>query len=73
MIPYIGHEFVEALQSVGADRPSTETPKTALQPPPLHKRRDRAAPFQRVTLRVLSRMLVVVTSKWMIYLIVACL
>jgi hypothetical protein len=72
MLPHMGPEFVEALRSRATNRPATDTPRAISQSPYACKRLDRLAPFQRVTLLFLSRILAVVTSKWMIYLILIC-
>jgi hypothetical protein len=69
MLPHMGPEFVEAL----TNRPATGTCRTSSQTPIACKRLDHRAPFQSVTCPILSRILAVVTSKWMIYLILVCL
>jgi hypothetical protein len=70
MLPHMGPEFVEALTT---NRPATDTSPTTSQSPIACKRLDRLAPFQRVTVLVCSRILAIVMSKWMIYLILICL
>jgi hypothetical protein len=69
MLPHMGPEFVEALQSLATNRPATDTARAASPSAPAFQRLDRLAPFQRVTLVVLSHILAVITSKWMIYLV----
>jgi hypothetical protein len=69
MLPHIGPEFVEALQSLATNRPATDTARATSPSASACKRVDRLAPFQRVTLVVLSRISAVITSKWMIYLV----
>jgi hypothetical protein len=69
MLPHMGPEFVEALTK----RPTTDTCRTSSQTPIARKRLDHRAPFQSVTCLILSRILAVVTSKWMIYLVLICL
>jgi hypothetical protein len=73
MLPNIGPEFVEALLSRATNKPASHTSPAASQSVRECKRLDRRAPFQRVTLLVLSRILGIVTSKWMVYLILMCL
>ncbi|MDX6459363.1 MAG: hypothetical protein QOJ51_2518 [Acidobacteriaceae bacterium] len=70
MLPHMGPEFVEALTT---NRPATDTSRTTSQSPIACRRLDRLAPFQRVMVLVFSRILVIVMSKWMIYLILICL
>jgi hypothetical protein len=72
MLPYIGPAFVEALLSLAANRSATDTSEATSQSEPACKRLDRSAPFQGVTLVVISRILGVVTSSWVIYLILSC-
>jgi hypothetical protein len=66
MLPHMGPEFVEALRSLATNRPTTDTSRATSPTAPACKRLDRLAPFQRDTLVVLSRILAVITSKWMI-------
>jgi hypothetical protein len=73
MLPNIGPEFVEALLSRATNEPATHTSPAASQSAPECKRLDRRAPFQRLALLVLFRILGIVTSKWMVYLILMCL
>jgi hypothetical protein len=73
MLPNIGPEFVEALLSRATNMPASRTSRGASQSAPECKRLDRRAPFRRVTLLVLSCILGIVTSKWMVYLILMCL
>jgi hypothetical protein len=73
MLPNIGTEFVEALLSRATNKPATHTSPAASQDAAECKRVDRRALFRRVTLLVLSRILGIVTSKWMVYLILMCL
>jgi hypothetical protein len=69
MLPNIGPEFVEALLSRATNKPATHTSPAASQSAAECKRLDRRAPFRGLTLPVLSRILPVVTSNWMVYLI----
>jgi hypothetical protein len=69
MVPYIGHEIVDILRSPAADRPIAGTAGTALAWTEL----ELPAPCRRIALLVLSHILRVVTSKWMIYIILICL
>jgi len=69
MLPNIGPEFVEALLSRATSKPARHTSPAASQSAPACKRLDRLALFRGFTLPVLSRILTVVTSKWMVYLI----
>jgi hypothetical protein len=73
MLPHMGPEFVEALRSLATNRPATDTSGAVPQSPYACKRLNRLAPFQRVAVLVFSRILAIVTSKWMIYLILICL
>jgi len=70
MLPHMGPEFVEALTT---NRPATDTSRATSQSAPACKRLDRLPPFQRVTVLVFSRILAIVMSKWIIYLIHICL
>jgi hypothetical protein len=70
MLPHMGPEFVEALTT---NMPATDTSTTTSQSSIACKRLDRLAPFQRITVLVVSRILAIVMSKWMIYLILICL
>lgn len=72
MLPNIGPEFVEALLSRGTNKPASHTSPAASQGAPECKRFDRVAPFRRFMRRALSHILVVITSKWMVYLILKC-
>jgi hypothetical protein len=72
MLPNIGPEFVEALLSRATNKPATHTSPAASQGAAECKRVDRRA-LRSVTLLVLSRILGIVTSKWMVYLILVCL
>jgi hypothetical protein len=73
MLPNIGPEFVEALLSRATNKPATHTSPAASQGAAECKRVDCRALFRSVTLLVLSRILGIVTSKWMVYLILMCL
>jgi hypothetical protein len=73
MLPNIGPEFVEALLSRATNKPATHTLPRASQNAPVYKRLDRLVSCQRFTHFVLSRILAIVTSKWMVYLILMCL
>jgi hypothetical protein len=73
MLPHMGPEFVEALRSLATNRPDTDTSRATSQSAPARERLDHLAPCRRITLLVFSRILAVVTSKWMIYLILVCL
>ena len=73
MLPNIGPEFVEALLSLAANEPATHTSPAASQSAPAYKRLDRLAPCRRIKPLVVSRILGIVTSKWMVYLILMCL
>jgi hypothetical protein len=69
MLPNIGYEVVDILRSPATDRPAADTAGTALactEP-------ESPAPCRRITLLVLSHVLSVVTSKWVIYIILICL
>jgi hypothetical protein len=66
MLPHMGPEFVEALAT---NRPATNKSSAGSQTSTACKRLDRLAPFQHVTVLVVSRILAIVMSKWMIYLI----
>jgi hypothetical protein len=69
MVPYLGHEFVDTLRSPATDRPIADTAGTALA-----ETEPRAsARCRRIALLVLSHILRVVTSKWMIYIVLICL
>jgi hypothetical protein len=70
MFPYIGHEFVEVLWSLATDKPATDTSRAVSQSPAACEGRDRVAPFRHVTLCVLSRIVAIVRSEWMIYVII---
>jgi hypothetical protein len=58
MLPNIGPEFVEALLSRATSKPASHASTAASQSVPVCKRLDRRAPFRRITLLVLSRILV---------------
>jgi hypothetical protein len=73
MLPNIGPEFVETLLSRVTNKPATHTSPAASQSAPVCKELDRHTSFQRFTLPVLSHILAIVTSKWMVYLILMCL
>jgi hypothetical protein len=73
MLPYIGQEIVETLRSFAIARPTTETSQAASQSPPACKGQDRLTPSRRVPFRLRSMIVAVVTSKWMIYLLLICL
>jgi hypothetical protein len=62
MLPYIGHEVVDILRSPATDQPVADTVGTALA----WTEPEAPAPRRRITLLVLSHILRVVTSKWMI-------
>jgi hypothetical protein len=70
MLPHMGPEFIEALTTT---KPATDTSRRTSQSPIARKRLYRLAPFRRVTVRVLSRILAIVMSKSMICLILICL
>jgi hypothetical protein len=69
MLPNIGPEFVEALLSRATNKSATHTSPANSQSAAECKRPDCLASFRVLTLSVLSRILPVVTSKWMVYLI----
>jgi hypothetical protein len=69
MVPYIGHEVVDILRSPATDRPIAGTARTALG----WTAPESPAPCRRIALLALSHILRVVTSKWMIYIILICL
>jgi hypothetical protein len=69
MLPYMGPEFVEALRSLATNRPATDTARATSPSALACKGLDRLAPFQRVRLVVLSCILAVITSRWMIYVV----
>ena len=73
MIPYIHPEFVEALKSLATDRAAKDTPPDVSSKPLARKRRDPLAPLRRVTARLRSLIVVVVTNKLILLLIYACL
>jgi hypothetical protein len=73
MLPNIGPEFVEALLSRVTNEPARHTSPAASQSAPECKGLDRLASFGCFTFLVLSRILGIVTSKWMVYLILMCL
>jgi hypothetical protein len=73
MLPNTGPEFVEALLSRATNKPATHTSLASSQSAPACKRPNRRASFQAFMLLVLSRILAIVTSKWMVYLILMCL
>jgi hypothetical protein len=73
MLPHMGPEFIEVLRSLATNKPAIDTSRATSQSTPACKRLDRLGPFQRVTRLVLSRILAVMTSKWMICLILCCL
>jgi hypothetical protein len=66
MLPYIGHEVVDILRSPATDRPVADTAAAWTEP-------ESPAPRTRITLLVLSHILRVVTSKWVIYIMLICL
>jgi hypothetical protein len=70
MLPHMGPEFVEALTT---NRLATDISRETSQSEPACKRLDRLPPFKRVTVLVFSRILAIVMSKWVIYLILICL
>jgi hypothetical protein len=67
MIPYIHPEFVEALKSLTADRLAKDTPPDVSLKPLARKRKDHLAPLRRVTARLRSLMVVVVSNKLILY------
>jgi hypothetical protein len=69
MLPNIGPEFVEALLSRATNKPASHTSSAASHSAPPCRRLDRLASLGGFTLPVLSRILPVVTSKWLVYLI----
>jgi hypothetical protein len=69
MLPNIGPEFVEALLSRATNKRGRHTSLAGSQSVPPCNKLDRLASFRGFTLPVLSRILTVVTSKWMVYLI----
>jgi hypothetical protein len=73
MLPNIGPEFVEALLSRATNEPATHASPAASQSAPAFKKLDRLAPCRRKAILVVSRILAIVTSKWVIYLILLCL
>jgi hypothetical protein len=73
MLPNMGPEFVEALLSLGTNKPATHTSSAASRSAPACQRLDRLASFGRSTLLALLHILTVLTSKWMVYLILTCL
>jgi hypothetical protein len=73
MLPNIGPEFVEALLSRAPNGRPTYTSPAASQSAPASQRLDRLASFGRSTLLALFHILTVLTSKWMVYLILMCL
>jgi hypothetical protein len=68
---YIGPEFVEALQSLAADRPAEDTPVTVSERPHACKTKDRITPLQHVAFRLRSFVVVVVTVEWILLIICA--
>jgi hypothetical protein len=73
MLPNIGPEFVEALLSRATNKPATHTSPAASQSAAECKRLDRRASFKGLTSLFFPRILPVVTSKRMVYLILICL
>jgi hypothetical protein len=73
MLPHMGPEFVEALRYLATSRPATDTSLATSQSAPVCKKLDRLASCRRITLLVVSNILAIVTSKWMLYLILLCL
>jgi hypothetical protein len=69
MLPNIGPEFVEALLSRATSKPASHASPAASQSAPPCRRLGRLESCRGFTLPVLSRILQVVTSKWMVYLI----
>lgn len=69
MLPNVGPEFVEAVLSLGTNKPAMHPSPAASQSGPAGKRLDRPASFGRSTLLALFHILTVLTSKWMVYLI----
>lgn len=63
MLPYIGPEFIEVLQSL-MNRRNNDRPPTISQHPPVRKGTNRPTPLLRETSRVRSFTLAVPTSKW---------
>jgi hypothetical protein len=73
MLPYTEHEVGDVLRSPATDRSATDTSGAGSQTPIACKGLDHRAPFQSVTCLILSHILAVVTSKWMIHFILVCL
>jgi hypothetical protein len=69
MIPYIHPEFVEALRSLASDRLTKDTPPDVSPKPLARKRKDHLTPLRRVTVRLRSLIVVVVTNKLILLLI----
>jgi hypothetical protein len=68
MVPYLGHEFVDALRSAATDGPIADTAGAALA----GTEPESPAPCRRIALLALSHILRAVASKWMIYIILIC-
>jgi hypothetical protein len=73
MVPNVGPEFVEALLSRATNKPAAHTSPAVSQSAPVCEGLDRHASFRCFSLLVLSRILAIVTSKWMVYFILVCL
>jgi hypothetical protein len=73
MLPYIGPEIVEALKSVAADRLAKNASSYVSPKPLAGKRKEYFTPLRRVTGRLRSLIMVVVTNKLILLLIHACL
>lgn len=69
MLPYIGHEFVEALQSLETDTPTADRAEIVCAP----GRRWSPERFQSLIHAIVYWLLSLSTSRWMIYIILISL
>jgi hypothetical protein len=70
---HIGPEFVEALRSKPADRSSLDTPAEVSDATHASSEKEHLARFRRIVSLFRSIFLTVVTIKWILFIVWACL
>jgi hypothetical protein len=73
MLPYMDPEFDEAFKSLATDRLAKDTSPDVSPKPLARKRKDHLTPLRRITARLRSLIMVVVTNRLILLLIYACL
>ena len=70
---HIGPEFVEALRSKPADRSSLDTPAEVSDDTHASSEKEHLTPFRHIVSFFRSIFLTVITVKWILFIVWACL